>query len=166
MHPERVEKCFNDIMSNLKLHYLDLLLVHWPIPLKENSPPFKGSPTEELFFEKETQLIDTWKAMESLVKKGKVKSIGCCNLSVKKLKELLGHPQLSIKPAVVQNEMNPYLSMQHLVDFCKKEGIVTTAYAPLGWNNRSKLLDDPLEIYCYLLQYFSLLYLVKFFLLS
>lgn len=74
--------------------------------------------------------IQTWKEMEKLLKTGKTKAIGVCNLSVKFLEELL--PQVEITPAMNQIENHPYLPQHDVVEFCKKKGILVTAYSPFG----------------------------------
>jgi glycerol 2-dehydrogenase (NADP+) len=74
--------------------------------------------------------VQTWQAMEKLVKTGKVKAIGVANYSVRFLKELL--PHATIVPAVDQIENHPSLPQQEIVDFCKSKGIHIMAYSPLG----------------------------------
>lgn len=74
--------------------------------------------------------VQTYKAMEKLLKTGKVKAIGVANYSVKYLEELL--PQVSVIPAVNQIENHPSLPQQEIVDFCKAKGIHVTAYSPFG----------------------------------
>lgn len=74
--------------------------------------------------------VQTYKAMEKLLKTGKVKAIGVANYSVKYLEELL--PQVSVIPAVNQIENHPSLPQQEIVDFCRAKGIHVTAYSPFG----------------------------------
>eukprot|EP01099_Mayorella_cantabrigiensis_P001406 TRINITY_DN1607_c0_g1_i5.p1 TRINITY_DN1607_c0_g1~~TRINITY_DN1607_c0_g1_i5.p1 ORF type:complete len:185 (-),score=41.11 TRINITY_DN1607_c0_g1_i5:46-600(-) len=79
----------------------------------------------------------TWKAMEALVKQGKVKSIGVSNFPIRILKQILAVAE--IPPAVNQFECHPYLPCDELVSFCKQHNIQVTAYSPLGNPDWAKL---------------------------
>lgn len=92
--------------------------------------------------QKDVTIVDTWKAMEQLVKSGKVKSIGVSNFTVKKLKTILDN--CTIPPAVNQVECHPYLQQKKLLEFCQSHGIHMTAYSPLGSASTDpNVLDDP-----------------------
>lgn len=73
---------------------------------------------------------ETWKAMEGLVEKGLVKSIGVSNFTTTMLLDLLTYAK--IKPVMNQIELHPYNTQSELVDFCKYKDIAVTAYSPLG----------------------------------
>ena len=73
---------------------------------------------------------ETWGAMEALQRSGLVKRIGVCNLNVSMLREVLN--TASIRPAVHQFEVHPYLTQERQVRFCQSEGIAVTAFSPLG----------------------------------
>lgn len=83
--------------------------------------------------------VDTYKEMEKLLPGGKVKAIGVCNYSRKYLKELLSH--VDVVPAVNQIENHPLLPQQEIADLCNENGIVVTAYSPLG-STGSPLMKD------------------------
>eukprot|EP00929_Paragymnodinium_shiwhaense_P065153 TRINITY_DN32699_c0_g1_i1.p1 TRINITY_DN32699_c0_g1~~TRINITY_DN32699_c0_g1_i1.p1 ORF type:complete len:198 (-),score=36.14 TRINITY_DN32699_c0_g1_i1:10-603(-) len=85
-------------------------------------------------------LLDTWRAMEALVDSGLVRAIGVSNFSVQKLQQLL--PLVRILPAVNQVEGHPYLQQLALKEFCDRNGIVMTCYAPLGSGDRPARLKD------------------------
>lgn len=68
--------------------------------------------------------------MEELQKEGKVKSIGVSNFNISQLQDVLDN--CVIRPVNNQIELNPYLQSEKLVDFCQKNGIVVSAFAPIG----------------------------------
>ena len=86
----------------------------------------------------------TWKAMESLVEKGLVKSIGISNFTTPMILDLLSYAH--IKPVVNQIEVHPYNAQPQLIEYCRKKEIVVTAYSPLGsaGNTTDKPLADPI----------------------
>ncbi|ESP00399.1 hypothetical protein LOTGIDRAFT_238568 [Lottia gigantea] len=102
-NPNDVEGACRDSLQKLQTDYLDLFLIHWPFAV----------------------------AMEELVIKGLVRTIGVSNFNLEQLKRLLA-ADLRYKPAVIQVEVHPYFSNSELIEYCKKEGIVVTAYSPLG----------------------------------
>ncbi|KAJ3854177.1 Aldo/keto reductase [Lentinula lateritia] len=75
-------------------------------------------------------IVDTWKEMEKLLGTGKVKTLGVSNFSIKTLEQLL--PQCSVRPAVNQVEIHPFLPQNALKAFCESQNILLTAYSPLG----------------------------------
>jgi aldehyde reductase len=86
-------------------------------------------------------LLDTWKAMERLVDDGRCGAIGLSDITLNDL--LPVYEAARIKPAVVQVEAHPYLPEAELLEFCKQNGIVFLAFAPLGHGTRPGLLEDP-----------------------
>lgn len=128
----RPEECLDESLKALGLDYVDLYLVHWPVPMnpKGNDPKFPKLPDGSRDLEKSWSHIQTWKEVERLVKTGKTKAIGVANYSKKFLEELL--PQASVVPAVNQIENHPYLPQQEILDYCKDKGILVTAYSPFG----------------------------------
>ena len=85
-------------------------------------------------------MLDTWRALESLVDEGRCKAIGLSDVSLDKVKEIFDAAR--IKPAVVHVESHPYLPQWDLLDYCRKNGIVLQAFAALGHSLEPKLLDD------------------------
>jgi len=86
-------------------------------------------------------LLDTWRAMESLVDHGKCRAIGLSDISLDGLLPI--YDSARIKPAVVQVEAHPYLPETQLLEFCKQKDIVFLAFAPLGHGMRPGPLEDP-----------------------
>ncbi|XP_062113201.1 non-functional NADPH-dependent codeinone reductase 2-like [Humulus lupulus] len=124
-HHHLVLPAIQQTLRNLRLDYLDLYLIHWPIAIK---------PGEFLNFKKEDFLVmdfkSVWESMEECQNLGLTKSIGVSNFSCKKLETLLATAK--IPPAVNQVEMNPVWQQKKLRKFCEENGILITAYSPLG----------------------------------
>ena len=118
-------------MDPLQLKYLDLYLMHWPLAHVNRGDGDSAVDANNVrIVDTEVTVKETWKAMEKLFDEGKVKAIGVSNFNIAKLKDLLTYAR--IKPAVNQVELHPYLAQSELVDFCKANDIVMTAFSPLG----------------------------------
>jgi diketogulonate reductase-like aldo/keto reductase len=94
-----------------------------------------------VIYDREVTLLDTWTAVEELVKEGKCKAIGLSDIDMTGLKEVCD--AAAIKPAVVHVESHPYLPEWELLEFCQKNGIVFQAFAALGHSSEPSLLADP-----------------------
>ena len=100
------------------LNYLDLYLIHWPVP-------------------KNNKYIQTWKALEALYSDGKVRAIGVSNFNISHLENIL--TQCKIVPAVNQVEFHPWFLQTELLEYMKQKGIFAEAWGPLG---QGALLDN------------------------
>jgi len=127
-HPDNVEKACRQTLKDLQLDYLDLYLIHWGIAFQ---PGGDSEPLDKdgWAITEPVSIRETWEAMERLVEKGLVKSIGVSNFTVTMLLDLLTYAKT--KPAVNQIELHPYLPQTALVDFCKRYDILPVAYCPL-----------------------------------
>lgn len=123
-----VKPALEKTLSDLRLDNLDLYLVHWPIAFK----PGIGFAThrEEYYTYQDVPLTQTWEAMQDEKAAGLVRHIGVSNFNQAKLKEVLSMGGES--PEMNQVEMHPFLPQEKLVKFCSENGILMTAYSPLG----------------------------------
>ena len=86
-------------------------------------------------------MLDTWRAMESLVDHGRCRAIGLSDIGLNDVVPI--YASARIKLAVVQVEAHPYLPETELLEFCKEKGVVLLAFAPLGHGMKPGLLEDP-----------------------
>lgn len=105
---EKTQAAFEKSLKRLKLDYIDLYLIHWPISGTRN---------------------ETWNALEKLYNDGIVRAIGVSNYTINHLEELF--IEASIVPTVNQIEFSPFLYQKKLMEYCKSKNIVVEAYSPL-----------------------------------
>lgn len=135
---QHVRPALERTLRDLRLDYLDLYLVHFPIALEYVSPDVRYPPgwfhdpdvSNPRMTPVHVPQLETWQAMEDLVRAGLVRKIGVCNFNCALLRDLLA--AASIRPAVLQVELHPYLAQKALVRFCREQGIGVTAFSPLG----------------------------------
>jgi len=116
-----IEGAFTRSLERLQLDYVDLYLIHWPVP---------------------ACFLDTWQQLEHIYHEKKARAIGVSNFEIHHLEELF---QISgIVPAVNQIEYHPLWNQSDLLAYCKEKGIAVQAYAPLArgaYLNRDILLN-------------------------
>lgn len=117
-------KAFNETLKRMQLEYLDLYLIHWPA-------------SENQFKNWQEINIETWKALETLYKEGKVKAIGVSNFLIHHLKPLV--EKAEILPMINQLEVHPGQNQQEIVEFCRENNILVEAWGPLG---AGKMIDN------------------------
>jgi alcohol dehydrogenase (NADP+) len=139
--PERVEPAFQGSLDRLGLKYLDLYLIHTPFAFQPGDDQDPRDQSGNVIYDQGVTLLDTWKAMESLVDHSKCRAIGLSDISLDEVTPI--YESARIKPAVVQVESHPYLPEMELLEFCKEKGIVFLAFAPLGHGLKPGLLEDP-----------------------
>lgn len=113
---ESTLQAFEESRKKLDLDYIDLYLIHWPVPGKYK---------------------DTWRALEKLYKEGLIRAIGVSNFQIHHLQDLMAGSEIS--PMVNQVEYHPRLTQKELHRFCKEHGIQLEAWAPLM---RGQLMMD------------------------
>lgn len=131
-HPEDLDQAVQLSLDDLGLEYLDLFLMHWPVAFKRGDDPFPSNKDGKLVTDN-IDYLDTYRAMEGLVKSGKAKAIGISNFSQKEVERILDN--VAIKPAVHQMELHPWLQQKKFYDFHRKNGIHVTQYSPFGNQN-------------------------------
>lgn len=139
--PERVEPAFRASLERLGLEYLDLYLIHTPFAFQPGEEQDPRDENGNVLYDHQVTLLDTWKAMESLVDHGKCRAIGLSDIGLDEVKPL--YESARIKPAVIEVESHPYLPETELLGFCNEKGIVFLAFAPLGHGMKPGLLEDP-----------------------
>lgn len=111
------KKAFTKSIDRLKVDYLDLYLIHWPIAYAHRE-------------EWQKYVQDTWKAMEELYEEGKIRAIGVCNFMPHHFKPLMEIAK--IKPMIDQIEFHPGMNQKETISYCKENQILIEAWAPLA----------------------------------
>src|ERR1700722_9651593 len=123
---ERVEPAFEASLERLGLKYLDLYLIHTPFAFQPGDNQDPRDQNGNVIYDRGVTLLDTWKALETLVDHGKCRAIGLSDVSLNELKPI--YESARIKPAVVQVESHPYLPETELLEFCKETDVVFLAF--------------------------------------
>ncbi len=110
-------RAFDESLSKLGFDYVDLYLIHWPVPHTRT---------------------DTWRALEKIYDEGRAKAIGVSNYTIRHIEDLL--KDADVVPAVNQVEFHPWLYQKELLEYCTEQDIVLEAYSPLTKGNR---IDHP-----------------------
>ena len=116
-------RAFDQSLGDLGFEYLDLFLIHWPLPGID------------------VGYVETWKAMEEIFRSGRAKAIGVSNFQAHHLRRL--HAETTVPPAVNQIEVHPYLSQEELRAFDVEHGIATEAWSPIA---QGGVLKDPVIV--------------------
>jgi 2,5-diketo-D-gluconate reductase A len=120
--PDDAAKAFQKTLDTLDIGYLDLFLIHWPLPGVGD-------------------FVETWKAMERMYEGGQVRAIGVSNFKQHHLDRLLG--ATTVVPAVNQIEIHPYLTQDDLRQYDREHQIETEAWSPIA---QGKVLKDPVLV--------------------
>lgn len=115
-------RAFDQTMDDLGLDYLDLFLIHWPLPGVGD-------------------YVETWNALREMRDSGRVRSIGVSNFHPAHLRRIID--ETGEVPAVNQVEVHPYLTQQEVRAANAEHGIATEAWSPIA---RGRVLDDPVVV--------------------
>ncbi|MFI7425384.1 aldo/keto reductase [Micromonospora sp. NPDC049836] len=119
--PEDARKAFEQTLRELRFDYLDLFLIHWPLPTRYDG-----------------DFVATWRALEEFQRDGRARSIGVSNFQVAHLERLAAEAEVT--PAVNQVEAHPYFGNDEVRAYGRTHNILTEAWAPIA---QGKVLDDP-----------------------
>jgi 2,5-diketo-D-gluconate reductase A len=119
-HPDDVRSSFEESLQKLGLEYLDLFLIHWPLPTL-----YEGD------------FVSTWRAMIELLEDGRLRTAGVSNFEAPHLERIIR--ETGVVPAINQIELHPHFRNEVTAAASKKNGIVVEAWSPLGQGN---VLDD------------------------
>src|SRR3954451_7997201 len=118
--PDDARRAFDATLSALGFDYVDLFLIHWPLPTLYDG-----------------DFVSTWQTLEEFKKDGRARSIGVSNFQVPHLERLA--EETDTVPAVNQIEVHPYFQNREVAAYGREHGIATEAWAPLA---QGKVLDD------------------------
>jgi 2,5-diketo-D-gluconate reductase A len=119
--PDEARQAFEETLKALGTDYVDLFLIHWPLPTRYGG-----------------DFVQTWQTLEEFYREGRARSIGVSNFQPQHLRRLHGETQ--IIPAVNQIEVHPYLTQDDVRALCVEHQIAVEAWSPLG---QGSVLDDP-----------------------
>jgi 2,5-diketo-D-gluconate reductase A len=119
--PDAARRAFDETLQALGFDYVDLFLIHWPLPTLYDG-----------------DYVSTWKALEEFQAEGRSRSIGVSNFQVEHLERLAG--EADVVPAVNQIELHPYLLNGEVDSYGREHGIATQAWSPIA---QGAVVDDP-----------------------
>ncbi|MCI8321810.1 MAG: aldo/keto reductase [Dorea sp.] len=125
---DAAKAAFSRSLEKLGTDYLDLYLIHWPLP----SPGYKDWKTLD---------VKTWRALEELYEDGKIRAVGLSNFLPHHIENLLENCR--IRPMVNQIEFHPGHTQEAVVNYCKEQDILVQAWSPIG---RGRVLEDELIV--------------------
>ncbi len=154
MHgPGEVLVSLAETLRDLRLDYVDLFLIHWPVP--NHHPPgvdiYARDEDSRSYIHEE--FMSVWRQMERVADAGLARHIGTSNMTVPKMKLLLR--DCRVKPAVNEMELHPHFQQPEFFDLCNANGIIPVGYSPLGSPNRPErdttpedtvVMDDPVVL--------------------
>ena len=119
--PDDARAAFDLSLDELGFDYLDLFLIHWPLPTRYDG-----------------DFVSTWKTLEEFYRDGRARSIGVSNFQPHHLRRL--HTEAEVPPAINQIEVHPYLTQDDVREFCAEHQIAVEGWSPLG---QGRELGDP-----------------------
>jgi 2,5-diketo-D-gluconate reductase A len=119
--PDDARRAFDATLDALGFDYIDLFLIHWPLPTRYDG-----------------DYVSTWRALEEFYREGRARSIGVSNFQPHHLRRLHGETQIT--PAVNQIEVHPYLTQDDVRAFCAEHQVAIEAWSPIA---QGDVLEDP-----------------------
>jgi 2,5-diketo-D-gluconate reductase A len=119
--PDDARRAFDETLKALGFDYVDLFLIHWPLPTRYDG-----------------DFVSTWQTLEEFYRDGRARSIGLSNFQPHHVRRL--HEETEVPPAVNQIEVHPYLTQPEVREFCAAHQIAVEAWSPIA---QGKVLDDP-----------------------
>jgi 2,5-diketo-D-gluconate reductase A len=119
--PDDARRAFDQTLKVLGVDFVDLFLIHWPLPTLYDG-----------------DYVSTWKVLEEFYRDGRARSIGTSNFQAHHLRRI--HQECEITPAANQFEIHPYLTQSDLRAFCAEHQIAIEAWSPIA---QGLVLDDP-----------------------
>ncbi|MEU5907775.1 aldo/keto reductase [Micromonospora sp. NPDC047527] len=119
--PDDARRAFDSTLDALKMDYVDLFLIHWPLPTLYDG-----------------DFVSTWKVLEEFQHDGRARSVGVSNFQVPHLERLAA--EASVVPAVNQVEAHPYFGNEEVRAYDREHNILTEAWSPIA---QGKVLADP-----------------------
>lgn len=107
MQNGNIERFVDDVLCDMKISYLDSLLIHWPVP---------------------EYMDETWSKIIQLKKASKTKNIGICNI---RIRQLLEYEKYDLKPDIIQIERHPLRTCSNEIDYCHDNNLSVQSYSPL-----------------------------------
>jgi alcohol dehydrogenase (NADP+) len=146
-HHDRVEESCESSLSDLKMDYLDLYLVHWPFPNHHAPGVDVGARDPHAVPFEHNRFMKTWAQMERLVERGLVRHVGTSNMTISKLRGVLS--DAAIKPEANELELHPHFQQPDLFRYLTENGILPIGYSPIGSPSRperDRTPDDTVDI--------------------
>jgi 2,5-diketo-D-gluconate reductase A len=122
--PDDARRAFDETLAKLQFDYVDLFLIHWPLPTLYDG-----------------DFVSTWRTLEEFKRDGRARSIGVSNFQIAHLERLANETETV--PAVNQIEVHPYFTNDEVRAYGQQHGIVTEAWSPIA---QGKVLDDPVIV--------------------
>jgi 2,5-diketo-D-gluconate reductase A len=119
--PDDARRAFDETLQALGFDYLDLFLIHWPLPTRYDG-----------------DFVSTWQTLEEFYRDGRARSIGVSNFQPSHLDRLAA--ECEVVPAINQIEVHPYLTQDEVRRHCAEHQIAVEAWSPIA---QGKVLDDP-----------------------
>ncbi|XP_063786142.1 estradiol 17 beta-dehydrogenase 5-like [Pseudophryne corroboree] len=139
--PDRVRPALEKSLKDLQLDYMDLFLIHTPLEFMPGDDPLPVDENGKYIYNN-TDIRDTWRAMEECKDAGLVKSIGVSNFNKRQIELILNNPTLKYKPVCNQVECHIYKNQSKMLAFLKSHDIALVAFCVLGSSRDEKWIDQ------------------------